>query len=495
MAPTTDRRAGDGARRPRCNDFRLSALKPEHLQQPERSLAGGRDCRGPRTGPRRGLSRAAARLFHSDRRSLGEMTKGDASEAMVKKNVVYISPYFWPETIGSAPYCTDVAAWLGEKGNDIEVIAFRPHYPNADQFAAWQDGSRDSESYRGAHIRRIRTRGRGTGGFRDRLASDLAFLFGVLRHAFRPMPTKPDAIVAYVPSCLSLFGAAVLSWRTGAPVIGIVHDIESGLAAALGIAKTGTRRAMRFVERLAFNRAAKIIVLTDGMATELRDIGYRGPLTVLPIWSPLFPEKELSPSSPPTVAYSGNFGKKQNLDQILPLIRLLSERRPDVRVTLRGDGSERPRIERLVAQMGVTNTVFLPLAPAEQMAESLQAADIHLVPQAKNVANYALPSKLFTIMAVGRPFVCIAEAGSPLDLLARTSGAGLCIHPNDDEGLFAAVSTLLADRALIGDMGQRGRHFVAANMDRNMILSSYEELIVGAYASPTRPVPSRWQTT
>ena len=407
------------------------------------------------------------------------------------KSVVYISPYFWPETIGSAPYCTDVCSWLSEKGHDVQVIAFRPHYPNADQFAAWQDGSRDIEHHRGAHIQRIRTRGRGTGGFRDRLASDLAFLAGVLRHAFRRMPAKPDVIVAYVPSCLSLFGAAVLSWRTGAPVIGIVHDIESGLAAALGIAKTGTQRMMRFVERLAFNRAARMIVLTEGMATELRDIGYRGPLTVLPIWAPMFPEKNVSPSSPPTVAYSGNFGKKQNLDQILPLIQMLHERRPDVRVILRGDGSERPRIERLVAERGVTNTAFLPLAPADQMAESLQAADVHLVPQAKNVANYALPSKLFTIMAVGRPFVCVAEAGSPLDLLAQNSGAGMCVHPNDDEGLFAAVSTLLADRALMREMGQRGRRFVAANMDRGTILGSYEELIVGSHASAVRSRSSR----
>lgn len=416
------------------------------------------------------------------------------SRGPVKKNVVYISPYFWPETIGSAPYSTDVCTWLSEKGHDVQVIAFRPHYPHADQFAAWQDGSRDSEHHRGVHIRRIRTRGRGTGGFRDRLVSDLAFLFGVLRHAFRRIPARPDVIVAYVPSCLSLFGAAVLSWRSGAPVIGIVHDVESGLATALGIANTGTRRMMRFVERLAFNRAARMIALTEGMATELRDIGYRGPVTVLPIWAQSFPEKDVSASSPPTVAYSGNFGKKQNLDQILPLIQMLHERRPEVRVILRGDGSERPRIERLVAQMGVANTSFLPLAPAEDIARSLQAADIHLVPQARNVANYALPSKLFTIMAVGRPFLCIAEAGSPLDLLARQSGAGICVYPNDNEALFEAVSRLLDDRGLIREMGQRGRRFVSANMDRDMILSLYEELIVGSYASAVRPVSPRRQT-
>jgi colanic acid biosynthesis glycosyl transferase WcaI len=399
----------------------------------------------------------------------------------MKKRILYISPYFWPEDIGSAPYCTDLCTWLRESGHEPRVIAFRPHYPSAGQFAAWQDGSRDRERHGDVEIRRIRTRGRGSGGFRDRLMSDLAFLGGLLRHSIEPKLAPADVIVAYVPSCLSLFGAAVLSWRLGASVVGVVHDIESGLAAALGIARTGLLyRLMRLVERAAFACASRMIVLTDGMAAELRDIGYQGPMTVLPIWSPDFPEEDLPPAAAPVLCYSGNFGKKQNLEQILPLIGMLNERRADVRVLLRGDGSERPRIERRVAEMGVTNTSFLPLAPAEHLCASLQAAHLHLVPQARNVANYALPSKLFTIMAAGRPFVCVAEPESPLDLLARRSGAGLCVYPNDDEALFAAVSTLLGDRESMREMGRRGRAFVQAHMDRETILAAYEGLIAGS---------------
>ncbi|HUK61654.1 MAG TPA: glycosyltransferase family 4 protein [Stellaceae bacterium] len=406
--------------------------------------------------------------------------------------IAYLSPYFWPENIGSAPYCTDLADWLRGKGHELRVIAFRPHYPSAATFAAWQDGSRDREWHNGADIRRIRTRGRGSGGFRERLASDLAFLAGVLRHGAGRDLSQSDVIVAYVPSCLSLFGAAVLSWRSGAPVVGVVHDIESGLAAALGIARHGLLlRLMRRVERAAFNRATRIVVLTDGMAAELRDIGYRNPVTVLPIWSAALSPAKSDSDTAPVVGYSGNFGKKQNLDQLLPLIQKLNERRRDVRVVLRGDGSERRRIEAAIAAMGVSNTEFLPLVPPEQICASLQSIDLHLVPQAMNVARYALPSKLFTIMAAGRPFVCVAEADSPLDHLARKSGAGLCIQPGDEERLFAEVSRLLADRDLLREMGGRGRTFVAANMDRARILEAYEEIIAGVAAARPAPAPRR----
>jgi colanic acid biosynthesis glycosyl transferase WcaI len=402
--------------------------------------------------------------------------------------IAYISPYFWPESIGSAPYCTDLCDWLAAKGHELRVIAFRPHYPNVRQFAAWQDGTRDRETYNGAEIQRIKTRGRDGGGFRERLANDLAFLAGVLRHGAGRAFGGTDVIVAYVPSCLSLFGAALLAWRTGAPVVGVVHDIESGLAAALGIARRSLLlRAMRMVERLAFGRAARMIVLTPGMAAELREIGYRKPIAVLPIWSASLPERDMAPDALPVVGYSGNFGKKQNLDQILPLIRMLDERRPEVRVVLRGDGSERRRIEAAIKAMGVANTEFLPLVPADAICQSLQAIDLHLVPQAMNVARYALPSKLFTIMAAGRPFLCVAEAGSPLENLAETSGAGICIHPNDEEALFRAVDELLSDRERMGEMGRRGRAFVATNMNRTTILQSYEELILGAAAARSAP--------
>ena len=64
------------------------------------------------------------------------------------------------------------------------------------------------------------------------------------------------------------------------------------------------------------------------------------------------------------------------------------------------------------------------------------------MPQALNVATYAVPSKVFGIMGVARPFIAIAEAGSPLCTLAVDSGCGLCVEPGDDvmEVVFSGVA-------------------------------------------------------
>jgi colanic acid biosynthesis glycosyl transferase WcaI len=287
-----------------------------------------------------------------------------------------------------------------------------------------------------------------------------------------------DATICYVPTTLGLLALALTSPFRRGRLTAVVHDIESGLAANVGIASSRLLvGAMRAVERIALGGADSIVVLTDAMQDEIRALGVKRPLQVIPIWATVGNEPKHDAECAPTVLYSGNFGKKQNLDQLLPLIGRLAERRPDVKVVLRGDGSERARLQAAVAAMGVTNTSFGPLVPAAELADSLGQATVHLVPQAPNVANYTLPSKLISVMAAGRPFVSIAAPGSTLDRLAESSGAGLCVGPDSGDALFEAVLGLVDNPERATQMGANGRRYVLKNMNQDDILDRYAALI------------------
>lgn len=391
--------------------------------------------------------------------------------------ILYLSPYFWPEEIGSAPYCTDLALWLGDHGHDIRAIAFRPHYPSIQPFLDWADGSRDGIKLSDIPVDRVPVGGRGTGSFRDRLKNDLAFLRHVVRRAIAGKFRDTKVIVAYVPSVLTLYGAFAARIATGARIIAVVHDIESGLARSLGYTRNPLLFFfMRLVERFGLNRADRVVVLTEGMRTELRIIGCRRPIDILSIWAAPSPAMQPPPDGPINVMYSGNFGRKQNLEQLLPLFGRLSAEGGAYRIVLRGDGQEWLRFKTKIENAGITNAVFLPLAPAAELMLSLQSAHIHLVPQA-DVANYAIPSKVFSIMAAGRPYICIAVPFSPLDVLARQSGAGICIAPHDDQSLYRAVADLAGDRTRQQLMGEAGRRFVETQMSKQTILRDYEAII------------------
>lgn len=406
---------------------------------------------------------------------------GSAAQLMPKlsaQRILYLSPYFWPEEVGSASYATELAGHLQGVGYAVQVEAFRPHYPDAAQFSEWADGARDYESRNGLSIRRARARPRGTGGFKARIANDLGYLRHVLAGVVAGRFRGTDVVVAYVPSIFTLYAAFAVRLFTRARIIAIVHDIESGLAAALGITKGGAMlRLMRLTERMALNRADHVIVLTEGMREELQAVGCRRPISVLPIWASVSDWRDPPASVRQVLMYSGNFGKKQNLDQLLPLLERLDRDGVQVDIVLRGYGSEHARIADEVIRRGIGNVRFLPFAPADAFVSALQDAHIHLVPQARNVANYALPSKLISIMAVGRPFICIADSGSPLDLLASVSGAGLCIAPGDEDSLFRAVAALVADPARQDEMGRKGQAHVRAHMDQAHVLSCYDNII------------------
>ena len=403
---------------------------------------------------------------------------------ILKKNktILYLSPYFWPEEIGSAPYCTDVAKWLADKGHYLNVVSFRPHYPSTDQFPGWINGLRDSEKFGNLRIHRLKVVKRLSRNMTDRLRNDFKFACGVLRlHAVRPL-SRADTVVAYVPSCLSILVGKIVTWRSGARLIGVVHDIESGLATSLGISKGKLiLRAMRLVERVAYNSADRIIVLTDNMAAELRRLGVVVPITVLPIWASLAPRVKLEHRDNPIVMYSGNFGKKQDLSQLLPAIRKLDRKLPNVQIIFQGDGSESENIRSKIRTMGVQNTTFVPPISSEQFVKSLQSAEVHLVPQSVNTSTYAMPSKLISIMAAGRPFVCIAEKGTALHDITEQSGAGFCILPDSEaDAVYNAIECLLEKKELGLEMGEKGRQYVKEHMERTTVLRMYEELIVGS---------------
>lgn len=396
-----------------------------------------------------------------------------------KTRVLYLAPYFWPEEIGSAPYTSELAKHLVSVGHEVNTLAFRPHYPRIEQFKNWGTGERDIEFHEGIQVERVPVGGRGTGGFISRIRNDLRYLTRAISLAIRGRYRDSDSIVAYVPSILTLFAARALQVRSGASITAVVHDIESGLADSLGITSNTTMLwAMRLVERIGLSFADDVVVLTDGMQQQLQEIGCSRPIEILPIWANVSEAKPINSKNPVRIMYSGNFGKKQNLDQLLPLLEHISSTNPSVEIVMRGNGSERLRIEAKTKELGIGNIQFSDLTPAADFLKSLHSANLHLVPQALNVANYALPSKLISIMSAGRPFICIAERDSPLYQLAQESQAGICIEPANDDQLCKSVAELLVDIDRQQKMGENGRAYAHRHMNRDLIFKKYEEIIL-----------------
>jgi len=269
-----------------------------------------------------------------------------------------------------------------------------------------------------------------------------------------------------------------LACRRNGHHVALVHDIQSGLAAGLGMvgSQGWLLSAMRVLERWVLNGVDVIFVLSEHMQQRLIAQGVTAPIQVLPIWVDAAAIQPIERAADGTVTalYSGNLGRKQGLNQVIDLAEILQRRNAAVRIMVRGKGGEADRLVDEAARRGLTNIEFLPLVPTSQLANSLSEGDVHLVPQDGKAADYAVPSKVYGIMAAGRPFVATAEPGSHLWRLQEETGAFQCVPPGDPEALADAVMALGIDERRRADLGARGRAFVIARHDKAAVLGIFE---------------------
>ena len=395
-------------------------------------------------------------------------------------NVLMISQYYRPEPIGSGPVCADLAEAFAGAGQNVRVLTARPHYPGHAVYPSYRDGALDRQLINDVGVTRVATYLRAGGSTVNRLMNESSFAISGGSALLRDRSAPADIVVALCPSIFTVLLASAQS-RRGTRCVALVHDIQSGIAEGLGMAGGKTIGALRRLERVAFNRCDLLVVLSDEMGQKLRRMGVTRPICVHPIWIDTDRiEATEPPAGPARVAlYSGNFGRKQGLGQLIAAAAELARRNAGITVRLRGNGGERPRLEHEVRTAGLRNVDICDLLPADLLSTALADGDIHLVPQEPSTADYAVPSKIYGIMAAARPFVATARPGSTLWRLQEETDAFRCVPPDDPVALADAVMALSADGELRRALGRRGRAYVEENCAKDASLRRLTETIAG----------------
>jgi len=164
---------------------------------------------------------------------------------------------------------------------------------------------------------------------------------------------------------------------------------------------------------------------------------------------------------------------------VVDLAERIARTRSDVRVLVRGTGSQADSILAEARARDLANIRFVPLLPKEQLNDGLAEGDVHLVPQDPNAADFALPSKLYAIMAAGRPAVATAREGSALWRLAKETNAFVCVSPDDVDAFARSALELLDNDDWRRHLGSAGRGYTEQFATREVVLDAYARLIAG----------------
>jgi glycosyltransferase involved in cell wall biosynthesis len=151
--------------------------------------------------------------------------------------------------------------------------------------------------------------------------------------------------------------------------------------------------------------------------------------------------------------------------------------RDDIRFLLVGDGASREQLAQQVRREGLDNVLLVGRQPKEKVPAFLSIANVCLVHLKKrDLFATVLPSKIFEAAAMGKPIV-LGVAGHAAEVVRRAD-AGICIEPENETELVAAVERLADDQALGQSLGDAGRQHVLQYYNRDTLAQDYLEVIL-----------------
>ena len=123
---------------------------------------------------------------------------------------------------------------------------------------------------------------------------------------------------------------------------------------------------------------------------------------------------------------------------------------------------------------------LLDTQPRERLAEVLGSCDVAIVPLAAGMSRTSFPSKIYTIMASGRPMIAALDPGSDARRFVEACACGLVIDPDDGGQMLAAIRTLKRDVERAARMGEQGRLELEKQDLRESSLAAYEQVLEAA---------------
>ena len=204
-----------------------------------------------------------------------------------------------------------------------------------------------------------------------------------------------------------------------------------------------TRRSQGYVDWLRpyYARLDALALLTEGDVADWgRALGEEARLVLMPNGLPSLPRQRAEPSSRVVVA-AGRLTRQKGFDLLLPAFAQAAGAHPDWQLRIYGDGPQRRRLGRQIAQLGLGGRAHL-MGRTSRMYDEMARGSV-----------FALSSRfegfgmvLIEAMGVGLAVVAFDCPRGPADIV-QPGQNGLLVPPQDVDALAAALSEVMSDDA------------------------------------------------
>ncbi|MEZ0539271.1 glycosyltransferase family 4 protein [Fibrella arboris] len=356
-------------------------------------------------------------------------------------NVLFLTYYFSPDlsagSFRNTPLAYELANQLGDQGT-VHVVTTQPN-----RYQSFRVEAAAEERQGNLRIDRISVPTH-TSGFTDQIRSYVHFY----RQAYAlTRGATYDVVVASSSRLFSAFLGAQLARQRKVPLVLDIRDLfrENILELLKNpVAKLALSPTLKAVERYTFGYAQHINMVSEGF----NDYFSAYPQATYSYYTNgiddhflNFPATPLAPqvSTQRTILYAGNIGEGQGLEKIIPqTARLLG---PTYRFVVIGDGGTKSRLEKVVAEAGLSNVIIRPPVDRATLLADYEQAD-YLFMHLNNLAAFerCLPSKLFEYAATDKP-VLAGVAGYAAQFVRQHVPNSFVFPPGDAASLATYLLT------------------------------------------------------
>lgn len=402
--------------------------------------------------------------------------------------IIFLNRYFYSDHSATSQILSDLAFDLAAAGQTVHVVTSQQIY---DDPAARLPSD---ESVRDVRIHRVATTHFGRANLLGCSLDYLSFYWSMWRRLLS-LAEAGDILVAKTdPPLLSVL-AIDAAKRRSSHLVNWLQDLYPEIAVELGVPllKGPLASAMARLRNRSLRLAEANVVLGTSMAARVRACGVaQDRIQVIPNWTDDEKIVPVAPADNPlrrewrledkfVVGYSGNLGRAHEFAHEFETLLAAAERlREDSRIVFVfiGGGKQFDELAGRVHARKLERTFrFFPYQDRAVLKYSLSVPDVHWVSLPPRVEGLIFPSKLYGIIAAGRPVIAVTAEDGEMASLLREHGCGFAIAPGDSDNLARTIARLAEDEHTRQLMGSQARAMLDANFTRQHGFARWRQVL------------------
>jgi colanic acid biosynthesis glycosyl transferase WcaI len=386
--------------------------------------------------------------------------------------ILLLNQFFWPDSAATSQLLTDLARSLAADGHDvIAICSGRAGYTTP-------SGSFDAPT---VHVHRVK----GLAFSRGRIGRVLSYLSFYIAASIRALLVpRPDVVLTLTtPPLISLLGRALKLVR-GCRFYIWEMDVYPDVATDLNYFKAGG--AIDTIVGILADHSRKqadgVIALGECMKDRLvrRSVpqsrifvsdNWADGKAIQPLPRPGDPEKLV-------VLYSGNLGLAHDLGTFKgALERIETDNR--FRFIFSGSGVLMSELKRFKEERKIECIEFRAFVNRESLSENLCLGDVGLVTQNERCCGSVVPSKVYGLLAAGRPVLFIGPKQATPARIIREFNCGWNVPVGDVRGLIELLHHLASNREEVALAGVRARQTLLEHFDMPLGIARLTSFLIG----------------